>query len=124
MRILTYRPANSWLHRKLDSSWWRWVVTSLAYGGALAALLIAAAAPRQERLRLAYETARLEEEVAALERELQALELAESQLKAPSTLAQQLPEMGLAAPDPSRVFYLTEDGQLLRPTPTPSGRKP
>jgi hypothetical protein len=114
MRILAFRPANAWLRPKLDASWWRWFLSSLAWGGAAAALLVSAAAPRQERVRLAYEVAKLQEEVATLEREIQALELEKSKLMAPEALAQNLPQLALVPLQPERVLYLTPQGQLLK----------
>jgi len=117
MTILSFRPPNAWLRPKLDGSWRRWLVAALLYGGALAALLVATAAPRQERVRLAYEIARLREEVAELERKAQELELAKHRLVAPHVLARSLEELSLAPPTPSQLWYLTPQGEL-RGTPT------
>lgn len=113
MTIISYRPENAWLKPKLDGRWWRWFLASLAYGGLLACVLISAALPRQERVRLAYEIAKLREETAALEREVQQLELEKHRLLAPSRLAQALPELGLRLPRADQVLYLTPQGELV-----------
>jgi len=118
MTIVSFRPNNTWLRPKLDGSWRRWLVAALLYGGALAAVLVATAAPRQERVRLAYEIARLREEVAELERKAQELELTKNTLLAPHLLARSLEDLGLATPAPSQVWYLTPQG-TLRATPVP-----
>lgn len=115
MTIISYRPENAWLKPKLDGRWWRWFLASLAYGGLVALLLISAALPRQERVRLAYEIARLREETAALEREVQQLELEKHRLLAPSRVAQALPDLGLRLPQPDQVLYLTPQGELVTP---------
>lgn len=118
MTIISYRPQNAWLRPKLDQGWWRWFLTSLAYGGLVAVVLISAALPRQERVRLAYEIAQLRKETTRLERQVQELELAKHRLLAPSRLAQSLPQLGLSLPQPDQVLYLTPQGELVAPTPT------
>lgn len=117
MTIISYRPQNAWLRPELDQGWWRWFLTSLGYGGLVALVLISAALPRQERVRLAYEIATLRKETARLERQIQELELAKHRLLAPSRLAQSLPQLGLAVPQPGQVLYLTPQGELVTPKP-------
>lgn len=117
MTIISYRPQNAWLRPKLDGGWWRWFLTSLGYGGLVSLVLISAALPRQERVRLAYEIAALRKETASLERQIQELELAKHRLLAPSRLAQSLPQLGLSVPRPEQVLYLTPQGELVAPEP-------
>ncbi len=117
MTIISYRPQNAWLRPQLDGGWWRWLLRSLAYGGLVALVLVSAALPRQERLRLAYEIAKLRKETASLERQIQELELAKNRLLAPSRLAKSLPELGLHLPQPDQVLYLTPQGELVASRP-------
>lgn len=117
MTIISFRPQNAWLRPKLDQGWWRWFLTSLGYGGLVAIVLISAALPRQERVRLAYEIAKLRKETASLERQIQELELAKHRLLAPSRLAESLPQLGLSLPQPDQVLYLTPQGALVASQP-------
>lgn len=125
MTIISYRPENAWLRPKLDGRWWRHFLVSLGYGGVVALLLISAAVPRQERVRLAYEISKLRQEIAVLEREVQKLELEKHRLSSPARLAEVLPDLGLRLPQPDQVLYLTPAGELLRPSDgSNSGRRP
>lgn len=123
MTILSFPPSNEWLRPQLDSGWWRSFLKALVYGGASALLFISAAAPRQQRVKLSYETATLRQEVTKLERELQALELEKSRLMAPTRLANALTSLNLVVPESKQLFYMTADGRLMA-VPTPEGRKP
>lgn len=123
MIILSFPPSNEWLRPQLDSGWWRWLLKALAYGGAAALLLVSAAAPRQQRVKLSYQAAALRQEVANLEREIQALELEKSRLMAPTRLANALTSLNLVVPERKQFLYLSADGRLMA-VPTPEGGRP
>lgn len=123
MTILSFPPSNEWLRPQLDSSWWRWLLKALAYGGASALLLVSAAAPRQQRVKLSYQAAALRQETANLEREIQALELEKSRLLAPARLAKELESLNLVLPERKKLLYLSDHCHLMT-MPTSEEGKP
>ena len=126
MKVVGYRPSNAWLRRELDTRWQRWLtlcaVGSLVVGAVLAAFV----APRQTTLQARYQIAKLTLEVSRLEVEYRRLQLEREALTSPTTLVTQLGDLGLAPVSWERIVYLTPDGRLIlpKPTPTPVSSRP
>lgn len=116
MRIVGYRPHNTYLQRQLDHRWHRWLVWCTLGAAGLAVVLGGIVGPRQTTVRLRYEIAQLKGEVDALERERRALLLQLEAETSPTVLAPRAAELGLAAVSPDRLFFLTSSGELLGPS--------
>lgn len=121
MRVVGYRPTNSWLQRQVDRRWRAWLTRCLAGAVVVGVTLAAVIGPRQENVRLRYEIATLAQEVARLEREHRRLQIERETLTAPAALQAELAELGLEPVAADRLAFLTADGRLVRPpTPTPA----
>jgi hypothetical protein len=121
VRVVGYRPTNSWLQRQVDRRWRAWLTRCLAGAVVVGVTLAAVIGPRQENVRLRYEIATLAQEVARLEREHRRLQIERETLTAPAALQAELPELGLEPVAPDRLAFLTADGRLVSPpTPTPA----
>jgi hypothetical protein len=66
VRVVGYRPTNSWLQRQVDRRWRAWLTRCLAGAVVVGVTLAAVVGPRQENVRLRYEIATLSQEVARL----------------------------------------------------------
>lgn len=117
MRVLGYRPANSWLQRQLDVRWRAWLARCCAGAAAVSVALGALVGPRQENVRLRYQIAQLSASTAQLGRTHRRLLLEREALTSPAALARELGELGLAPVPRERVAYLAADGRLI-PAPT------
>jgi hypothetical protein len=126
VKILGYTPRNAYLRRQLDRRWRRWL--SLCAAGAVGVVVVLAGivGPRQTTVHLRYEITQAKEEVDRLEREQRALLLRREADTSRAALAADAASLGLAPVPPDRLLYLTADGSLVRPAPSPTaapGRK-
>jgi hypothetical protein len=122
VRVVGYRPRNSFLHRPLDRGWRTWL-TRCGIGAAVVSVTLGAlVGPRQETVKLRYEIARVQQQVDALERQHRQLLLERETLVSPTTLVRELGELDLAPISREQVVYLEGDGRLVPApvaTPTP-----
>lgn len=123
MRIIGYRPANSWIERQLDERWTRFLTWCAGGGVVVAAVLGTFVAPHQAVVRMRYAIAQLTAEVERLERQERALLLERERLTAVPVLAQQAAALGLAPVPPERIEFLAPNGVLVAMVP-PQGNQP
>lgn len=127
MRVLGYRPTNSWLQRQLDVRWRSWLTRCCAGAAVVGVALGALIGPRQQNVRLRYQIAQLGSNVAELERSHRRLLLEREALTSPTALSRDLPDLGLALVPRERVAYLTANGGLIaaptRPPAQPSAAR-
>lgn len=125
MKVLSYRPSNSWLQRQLDERWRAWLTRCCAGAAVVGVALGALVGPRQQNVRLRYEIAQQGASVAELERSRRRLLLEREALTSPGSLARELPELGLVPVTRERVAYLTADGRIVAaPTRPPRPVRP
>jgi len=124
VRVVCYRPTNSWLRRQLDTRWQQWLTRCTAGALIVGALLAAFVAPRQATLQARYQIAKLSEELVSLEVEVRQLEFERESLTSPAVLAAQLPELGLAPVAWENVAHMTPVGTLIFPAPSATPTSP
>ena len=96
---LDYRPGNRWLRRKIDPARYLRLLKHCAVGVLVLLVLVAAAWPRLEAVRLGYRVESLRLEKEGLEKKAQRLRAELGTITDPSRLGQVAAErFGLAAP--------------------------
>lgn len=124
MRVIGYRPTNSWIERQLDERWTRFLTWCAGGSVITAAVLGSFVAPHQAVVRMRYTIAQLTAEVERLEREERALLLERERLTAVPALAEQAVALGLAPVPPQRIEFLTPGCQLVAMVPAADNKEP
>lgn len=122
---IDYRPGNRWLRRKIDPARYLRLLQHCAVGVLVLLVLVAAAWPRLEAVRLGYRVESLRLEKEGLEKKAQRLRAELGTITDPSRLGQVAAErFGLTAPtEIVRVRLPDRSGD--RPAgDTPSGNRP